>query len=245
MLDGVLQVRLPLYTGALDLLLAMAERAELDISRLAVAEVIAQCLDTLRALAQPDPDRLAEMIAVTSRLMLLKSASLLPRPAVVPPAAEHEAAPDIEAWLAEYRVFKLAAEEFRERQQEGLRSFPRLAPPPAPPPSAPLPGNVTLDRLLALVQEALNRRPPDPPGEAPRLVVTVRQRLADLEAALEREGRVSFTRFIADSRSRIEIVVGFMAVLELIKQGRAAAEQETPFGDILIVARVPVAAAVD
>lgn len=243
MLGGVLHVRLPLYEGALDLLLTMAERAELDVARLAVAEVIEQCLLALRVLAEPDPDQLAAMIHVASRLMVLKSAALLPRPVVAPPM--EEAPPDIEEWLAQYRAFKLAAEEFREREHGGLRSYPRLAPPPPPPLSAPLPGNITLDRLLALVQAALNRRPPDPPGEAPRLVLTVRQRLAELEEALDREGRVSFSRFIADCRSRIEIVIGFMAVLELIKRGRAAAEQDEPFGDILIASHVPAGVAAD
>jgi segregation and condensation protein A len=245
MLGGVLHVRLPIYEGALDLLLMMAERAELDVTRLAVAGVIDQCLVTLRVLPEPDADQLAGLIHAASRLMLLKSAALLPRPVVAAPPTEEEAPPDIEAWLAEYRAFKLAAEEFREREQEGLRSYPRLAPPPPPPLAAPLPGNITLDRLLAVVQAALSRRPPDPPGEAPRLVLTVRQRLAELEAALEREGRVSFSRFIADSRSRIEIVIGFMAVLELIKRGRAAAEQDEPFGDILIASRVPAGVAAD
>jgi segregation and condensation protein A len=242
---GVLQIRVPLYAGALDELLGMAERGEVDVARLGVAEVIEQCLGVLRALAKPDADLLAEMIGYTSRLMVLKSSALLPRPAVMPPLETAESAADIEAWLAEYRMFKQAAAAFRGRQEEGLRSFPRLAPPPAPLPAPPLPGHVTLERLLALVQEALSRRPPDLPGTAPRLVITVRQRLAELEAALEREGRVSFSRFIAESRSRIEIVVGFMAVLELIKRGRAAAEQETPFGDILIVGLAPAGVAAD
>jgi segregation and condensation protein A len=244
MLGSVLYIRLPIYEGALDLLLTMAERAELDVTRLAVAEVIDQCLLTLRSLAEPDADQLAGLIQAASRLMVLKSAALLPRPVVAAPPVEEEAAQDIEAWLAEYRAFKLAAEEFREREQEGLRSYPRLAPPP-PPLTAPLSGSLTLDRLLAVVQAALSRRPPDPPSETPRLVLTVRERLVELESALEREGRVSFSRFIADSRSRIEIVIGFMAVLELIKRGRAAAEQDEPFGDILIASRVPAGVAAD
>jgi segregation and condensation protein A len=236
----VFTVTLPDFDGPLDLLLISIERQERDVTTIALADIIGQYLMFLRTVGAIDIDLLAEVIAITARLIELKSRALLPRPAP-PPPFEDEGDPSAELaeLLQEYRRFKQAAMEFREREQEGLRSFPRLAPPPALPPSLGL-GNVTLDRLLTVVQAALSRRPPDPPEEIPRHTITVRERLAALEAELSATGRVSFNAFIASCFTRIEIVVGFMAVLELIKGGRAVAEQPEPFGDIIIVAQAPV-----
>jgi segregation and condensation protein A len=246
MLVGVLHLALSWFDGTLDTLLGLAERAEIDVASLALAEVVCHCLAAVGNDGPPDADRLVGLVAAVSRLMLLKSAALLPRPTVPAAAPAEDAAMGaaLEECLRQYRLFKLAAEGFRGREEEGLRSFPRLALTP-PPALAPLPGNVSLDRLVAVVQEVLRRRPPDPEHAVPRYSVTVAERLRTLEATLEREGQVSFAQFIADSPTRIEVVVGFMAVLELIKRGRAAAEQREPFGDILIVARSPAAVAAD
>lgn len=246
MLGSVLHLSLPWFEGTLDTLLTLAEQAEVDIASLALAEVVEHCLAVVRREAAADAELLAGLIAVVSRLMVLKSAALLPRPLGPTPEPVTEAGlgGELAQYLGEYRVFKQVAEEFRQREREGLRSYPRLAAPPPSLPAAPLPTNVTLDRLLAIVQEALRRRPPDPPDLVPRLAVTVAERLAALEEALKRDGQVSFARFIAASRTRIEVVVGFMAVLELIKRERAVAEQREPFGDILIIARSGTAVAV-
>jgi segregation and condensation protein A len=242
----VFHVRLPDFDGPLDLLLTLAERREMDAATLAIAVVVQQYFGLLRAAGTADLDALASAIAITARLMELKSRALLPAPEPAPIAEEGDggAAEDLTELLAEYRRFKLAAAEFRDREQERLRSFPRMAPPPAAP-AGPGLSNVTLDRLVAVVRAALQRRPPEPSGDVPRPTVTVRERLAELEAALRVHGRIHFHAFIAACRGRIEIVIGFMAVLELIKGGRATAEQPEPFGDILIVAHLPVMAGVD
>jgi segregation and condensation protein A len=243
MLLGVTTVALCRFEGPLDVLLTLWERGELDLTAVALAEVVRRFLAELRATAADDPAPLAEFVAAAARLVEAKSLALLPRPPgpVVEPSPPPPA--ELEALLAEYRRFKAAALAFQAREQEGLRSFPRIAPPPVPP--SPGLSGVTLDRLVALVQEALRRRPPDPPGPLPAATVTVRAQLAVLEGLLARAGSVRFADFIALCRTRIEVIVGFMAVLELIRRGRATAAQPEPFGDILIVAAVPLAPAAD
>lgn len=243
---SVFHVKLSRFEGPLDLLLALVERRELDVTAIAVVDVVDQYLAYLRSDTRIDPDLLADFVALGARLIYLKSLALVPRPAplVVQDAESQDAAEDLAAVLHEYRRFKAAAEAFRAREQAGLRSFPRLVPIPPQPPAPGLNG-VTLERLLVIVQEALRRRPPDPPATVPQETVTVRDRLGALERLLSRDGRLSFTAFIAASRTRIEVVVGFMAVLELIKSGRAAAVQAEPFGDIELIAHPPVALAGD
>ena len=235
-------VRLPVFEGPIDVLLAMVERRELDATSFALVELTRQYLIILRTAGVDDLNQLADAIAIVARLMLLKSQALLPKPERARTDEDTILSPEALAELAEeYRRFKEAALAFRAREDEGLRSFPR----PVQPPMSPLPtptglGNVTLDRLMAVVQAALARRPVDRPEDIPRHTVTVKERLSALEVALLRDGRVSFNQFIGESRSRMEIVVGFMAVLELLKSGAAIAEQPEPFGDIIILREPPV-----
>lgn len=242
MLVVMFEVRLTSFSGPLDLLVTLVDRGELDISAVALVEVTGQYLDQLRCTEQLDPDLLAEFAAAAARLIYLKSLALLPRPPAPPSEAiEEDPTVRLAAFMREYERFKAVALEFRGREDEGLRSYPRLVPAPALPPGPGL-SNVTLDRLVALVQEVLCRRPPEPAGHVPVVTVTVRQRLAALAAVLGRAGRVSFRAFIGEARSRVEVIVSFMAVLELIKGGRAAAMQVEAFGDIEIVACSPVVA---
>ncbi len=242
MLDAVCHTAHPdPVRRAIDLLAAV-ERGDLDPTAVPLAPVASDLLAAARA-AVGETTELAEAATALARLLERKSAALVPRPTVAPPPPGPDEPPlDLAALVEEYRQFKAAAEALRAREREGLRSFPRLAPPPV---SLPSPGlaDVTLERLLTVVQEALRRRPPEPPG-VPRYTLTVQERLAALEAELRVCGRLNFHRFIAACRSRMEVIVGFLAVLELIKRGRAVAEQPEPFGDIVIVAaaRVPVAA---
>ena len=232
MLPLMFTLSLVAFEGPLDSLLGVIERGELDPAGLPVAGIVQQYL-VYRAETAGDAGETAEFVALAARLMLLKSRSLLPRPA--PPPVEEGEAVDLELVLAEYRRFKEAAGALREREEAGLRSYPRLAPPPPAPQGTGL-SRVTLQRLAAIVRDVLARQAETPAPVVEREVVTIREKVAELEALLTRTGRVSFTAFISASRTRLEVVVGFMAVLELVRRGVARAEQPTPFGDIFIAA---------
>jgi len=218
------------FEGPLDALLGCVERGELDVAGVPVSAIVQQYL-VYRAGEGGPATETAEFLNVATRLMLIKSRALLPRPA--PPPEREEEPQYLEAVLEEYRRFKDAAGLLRQREEDELRSFPRLAPPP---PVAPGPGlsEVTLQRLARIVQDVLARQVKAPAGVVLRETVTIRKKVEQLEGWLTREGRISFTAFISESRSRVEVVVGFMAVLELIRRGRAVAEQPAPFGDIYI-----------
>lgn len=225
------------FEGPLDGLLGLVDRGELDAGGIPVASIVVQYA-RYRAAGGGSAAESSEFIALAARLMLVKSRALLPRPA--PPAPPEEEPADLEAVLAEYRRFKEAAGALKEREESGLRSFPRLAPPPTLPPGTGL-SNVTLQRLAAIVRDVLARKDEPAAGVVERETVTIREKVKQLQVLLERDGRVSFTAFISASRSRIEVVVGFMAVLELVRRGRAEAEQPAPFGDIFIRAVVAMA----
>lgn len=229
------QVRLPVFEGPLDLLLYLIERQELDISRVSLALVTDQYLEHMRLMEERQAGELAEFLVIAAKLLLIKSQALLPQPAPPPGPEEEDVGEQLARQLAEYRRFKAVATLLRQREEEGWRSFVRLAPPPKIEPSLEL--NLSLDDLLALVQQALAIEPPAPSvgqvGPRPQRI-SLRERIAAVEAALQKAGRLTFRGLLAGSASRLEIIVTLLAVLELIRRHRIRVEQERLFGEIWI-----------
>lgn len=227
------QLNLPVFEGPLDLLLHLIEREELDITAVALVQVTDQYLKHLRAGDQIDATALAEFIAIGARLLFLKSRALLPKPPVED--VEEELGDDLVTRLMEYKRFKEAAAGLQELQERGLRAFPRETVPSGLPLPTGLNG-VTLDLLSQIMQEVLEKLPEEKePEELPRHSVTVEEKIAELTLALKRGVPVSFRTFISACSSRQEIIVSFMAVLELIKGLQLEAEQDALFGDIKLV----------
>ena len=232
------QLQLPVFEGPLDLLLYLIEREELDVTAVSLAEVTNQYLSYLRSGDQVDATALAEFIATGARLLLLKSRALLPQPDTDDEDVE-ELGEDLVQRLREYRRFKEAAGMLQDIEAEGLRTYPREAPPPELPLPTGLDG-VTLDLLAEILREVLERQPDEEPEVVvEREEVTVEEKVAELTQALQRQSQVSFRSFISSCRSRLEVIVAFIAVLELIKALRLEAAQDAPFGDISLVALAP------
>jgi segregation and condensation protein A len=239
--SSAFQLQLQVFEGPLDLLLYLIEREELDITAVSLGQVTDQYLAYLHDGDQIDAAALAEFIAVGARLLYLKSRALLPRP----PADEEpfeDVGDDLVQRLREYRRFKEAAARLRAIEEEGLRAYPRLAPPPALPLPTGLDG-VTLDMLTRIVREVLERKPEEPPPVVvPRYIVTVEQKVDELTRSMQLRRRLSFRSFIAEAQTRLEVIVSFLAVLELIKALRLQAEQSALFGDIDLISLEPSAA---
>jgi len=231
----VFELRLAVFEGPLDLLLHLLEKEELDITTVSLVQVTDQYLSYLRSTEEVNLDALADFVAIGARLIYMKSRALLPREAAVEVEGEDEEGEDLAQLLIEYRKYKQAAAGLRERQERGLRAYPRVAAPP----EVPLPSGlerVTLRRLTRILRQALSRLPPEPEGTIEREEVTVRQKVEEVLAALTRRAALSFRRLVMACRSRREVVAAFLAVLELIKSNRLRAEQSELFGDIRLVA---------
>jgi segregation and condensation protein A len=232
------QLTLPVFEGPLDLLLHLIEREELDITNIALVAVADQYMAFLHSGEQINLDQLAEFIVIGARLLLLKSRALLPRPQGADGliAEDEDESDDLARQLIEYKLFKEAAGRLRQIETAGLHSYPRIAPPPELPPPTGLDG-VTLDLLQQLVMEALTRQPEE--AEPVQVIhahrFTVREKVALITELLASSGQVSFRGLIAECRSRMEIIVSFMAVLELIKSRVLDAVQDTAFADIVLV----------
>lgn len=228
-------VLLPSFEGPLDLLLHLIEKNELDITTLSLARVTDDFLRTIEALRQQDPDSIADFLVVAAKLVLIKSTSLLPveRVAADPERTGEELARALEV----YRHFKQVAQELGEREAQNLRSYARSEV------SHSLtkrldPGGLTLNDLFKSLKRILQEKAPEPESvdEVVRpLRITVRQRLTELTRALRHGKPLPFTQLLSDAPDRQEVIVTFLALLEVLRLGWARVVQTELWGEILLV----------
>lgn len=228
-------IQLPVYEGPLDLLLELIERAELDITKVALAQVTDQYLEHLQRLSHYDLEDLSSFLVIASRLLQIKSEALLPRPPEREPG-EEDPGDALARQLVAYKKYKQIALLLSEREQAGLRTFQRQAPAPMPDPQPDTSGIDVLDLKQALEELAAREAPPQAPLDSvvAQPVVRVRDRIRHILDSLRELNQVSFRSVVRDVRSRLEIVVSFLAILELLKQGQVEVDQRELFGEIEI-----------
>jgi len=233
----MLAVKTPVFEGPLDLLLHLIERNDLDITTVSLVQVTDQYISALRQGDRIDLRALAEFVAVGARLVLLKSRALLPRTPEQMSEDDleiEEMAVDLTAQLEEYRVYKSAASYLKQLDDAGHRSYTRVAPPPEGWQATGL-ERVTMKRLLKALNRALGRLPPAPPTERrQRQVINIHERRRSILRAVRAHGRVSFAGLISDCRTRLEAIVTFIAVLDLLKTEDLIADQDASFGEIIL-----------
>ena len=226
-------VQLPVFAGPLDLLLQLIEREELDITKVALAQVTDQFLAYIKVLENLDIADLADFLVIAARLILIKSEALLPRPVERQPG-EEDPGDELARQLMAYKKYKQIAGMLKEREGLNLRNYLRLAPPPKVEKKLDFSKLTTLD-LLEAVRRALSLLPDKPPlgtVVAPPKV-TIRDQIRLIAHSLHAQnGRASFQKLLEASASRLEVVVTFLAVLELIKRRKIEAKQEQMFGEI-------------
>ena len=230
------QLRLPSFEGPFDVLLRLVERNQLPITDVSLVAVTDQFLAYVRELGGAPPETIAEFASVGSRLVLLKSRSLLPRP----PASDDESASgELARRLIEYQAVKRAADELAERDRRGEGAFARSTGAIATPESTE-PPKLAAHQPVSLVR-ALRRRLAAIPS--PRELVAARP-LISLAAMIERvidtlsgRGEVRFSSVVVGCRDGHELRTAFLAVLVLIRRRVIDAEQPAPFAEITLVRR--------
>lgn len=227
-------VRTSSYEGPLDLLLDLIERAELDITSVSLATVTNQYLAHINSLEQINADEISAFLVIAAKLLQIKSEALLPRPPARAPE-EEDVGRSLVDQLRLYKRFKEIGVWMNARQQANLRTFLRVAPPPKVEPKLDL-SNLTLEKLIAAAEAAFagerNKQPLGMIIAPPR--VTIREKI-DLIAGVMKEMEHSTFRALLDpGASRLEVVVTFLAMLELVKRYRIQARQENLFSDIEI-----------
>jgi segregation and condensation protein A len=222
----------PVYEGPLDLLLQLIERSELDITKLSLALVTNQYLVYIHQLTDLAADEISAFLVIAAKLLQIKSEALLPRPPEHEPG-EEDPGEALAKQLIAYKRYREIAAILMQREENGLRTYLRLAPPPK------LEGNVDLtglsiEDITAAAQDIfadLNLTDALK-NVVPISRITIREKIYLITDSLHKSPNVAFRSLISKGHSRLEIVVTFLALLELIKRHLVRVSQEGLFGDI-------------
>jgi len=227
----VYQVTTPIYEGPLDLLLQLIEKAELDITRLALAQVTDQYLAYLHQLPEQSAAEVSSFLVVAAKLIQIKSEALLPRPPLREPG-EEDPGEALARQLIVYKRFKEKANWLSERQGIFV-TFPRLAPAPQIEPTLDMSG-LSIEDLYLTAQFILMQDDLRPTlGEiVSRPKITIREKIFRIADFLKQRGSGKFAEMLSDPGRRLEVVVTFLALLELVKRNMVNASQEKIFGEI-------------
>ena len=226
------QVSTPLYAGPLDLLLQLIEHAELDITQLALAQVTDQYLAYLHTLPTQDPAEVSAFLVIAARLLQIKSNALLPRPSIVTPSNEEDPGEALVQQLLQYKRFKELSIDFEKRESAGQHTYLRLAPPPLPvEPKLDL-SELSLGDLVQTARQLFYKSAlPELGRVLTRPRITIREKIQAILAAVKSTSRTTFQSVLI-TRNRAEIVITFLAMLELIKRHIIEAQQLSIFDDI-------------
>jgi segregation and condensation protein A len=234
-------VDLPVFQGPLDLLLHLVRRHEMDIYDIPIAALADQYMITLAEMERLDLDFAGEFLVMAATLLEIKSRMLLPAPLPDPEDGEAEdPRAELTRRLVEYQLFKEAAEQMREMEALSLRWFGRGGVEVAGdyPFDGPPYRNGTMDGLVRALQRMLVEAASDLslPGELPRDRWTIPLKMREIAVLLHHhpEG-VHFHETMEPGADRIEIIVTFLAVLEMLKRGRVQLVQDGPWGSIRLV----------
>jgi segregation and condensation protein A len=225
------QLRLPMYEGPLDVLLRLIERNQLAITDVSLVEVTDQFLGYVAALPETQPSVLAEFTAIASRLLVLKSRSLLPS---VQQDEDEPETDDLTNQLIAYKAIRDAAQMLDERQRQGAHAYRR-------PPTAddwgesadtlrPMP-SVSLVQALRRCAE---RQIPEPSAFRPRAIISLADMARRIIDRLRTHGKTRFSALLSRSADRHEHVAGFVTLLTLWKQRTVEIWQPERFGEIEI-----------
>jgi segregation and condensation protein A len=225
------EVKLQQFAGPLQLLLDLIQREELPITDVSLAQVTEDYLKYLNAHDVPT-EELADFLVVAAKLLLLKSQAILP---MLP--FEEEDPSTLAAQLRMYKEFVEASKKVEALMAEGRYMFARerMTLPIAPEEFQP-PEGVNDAALAAAFGSLLKRLEPffALSQTSMERVVSVQQRIGEIRDAILERSRLTFTEVVRGAKSKAEVVVSFLALLELVKQRLVRVLQGPSFGEIEI-----------
>ena len=226
-------IQTEVYSGPLDLLLQLIERQELDISQLSLAKVTDQYLQHLKIIEQQDPIEVSSFLVIAAQLVLIKSKILLPK--YVTESEEVDTGQELVDRLLVYKKYKDISVWLKNREEKGLRSYNRLSSTPITIEKIDF-SSITIQNLIQLV---INMMLLKKDFENINTVVTIstttiEQRIDNIISFLRERKKAYFQDLINSDRSRLQIVITFLALLELIKHHLLQAQQEQIFDKITL-----------
>lgn len=223
------------FEGPLGLLLELVERNRLHVTEISVAAVTSQYLERIRELEAVAPEQLSEFLQLGARLLYIKSLALLPQEAA---AEQDEELRQLNLELEEYRRYQAAARELARIGGRGSWTRPVISRLAAD--KLPLP-ELSLAELAAAFQGALGRTKPAQPEGVIRRHLTQTEVAARIRTRLA-HGPFALQELLDSARDRVEVIVTFLAVLELIRGQELCVIQAGQFEPIMVEPATPAPA---
>ncbi len=224
------QFQLQTFSGPLDLLLNLLAEKKLSISEVSLSEVTDQFLRYLDTLEKNRADELADFLLIGSKLVLMKARSLLPQ--FAPEEAEEES---LQEQLRLYKAFLEASKKINKLWLSPNRSLFRLE--PARRQVGFLsPLNVTADLIHESMVQLVERLKPGKPIPETTIdkAISIKERIDRIRQFLSRRKQFNFHELIENTGNKTEMIVSFLALLEMMKKSVLAMSQQEVFGDIAI-----------
>lgn len=243
-------VKLPVFEGPLDLLLHLIESNKIDIYDIPIVMITDQYMEYIRAMEARDLNVMSEFLVMAATLLEIKAKMLLPAE-VDEEGEEIDPRAELVERLLEYKMYKYMAFELKDRQSLAAKALYKEATIPKevesyiePVDLSELVGDMTLKKLHEIFRSILRKQEDkiDPVrsgfGTIEKEEVSLEDKISYVEGYVAKQRRCSFRSLLKSEagKSRMHVIVTFLAVLELMKTGRLLVRQEEAFGEILIEA---------
>lgn len=241
-------VKLEVFEGPLDLLLHLIDKNKVDIYDIPIVEITEQYLEYIRQMETEDMNVMSEFLVMAATLIDIKCKMLLPKE-VDEEGEEQDPRAELVEKLLEYKMCKYMSYELRDRMVDAQRNLYKRSTLPAeveqyrqPVDYEELIGDLTLQRLHEIFKQMMKRQEDkiDPVrstfGKIEKDEIDLDLKTTYVEAYVRSHKTFSFRTLLEKQHSKMEVIVTFLVILEMIKTGRIGIEQEDTFSDIIITA---------
>ncbi|HGJ66556.1 TPA: chromosome segregation protein ScpA [bacterium] len=228
------QVKLETFEGPLDLLLYLIRKNEMDIYNIPVAEITEQYIEYINLMKSLDLDIAGEFLVMAATLLQMKSEAMLPAGVISDDDEPLMTREELVRQLLEYKKFREAAIElsYKEEIQRNIYSRTFSDPIIESLELKEYKVSATLFDLLFAFGEILKQMSKENAVDFREETFTVQQKIDSIIELLSKHKRIEFSKLFSDSYIRLEVIVTFLAVLELVKRRKIVARQSQLFGSI-------------
>lgn len=226
-------VKLQQFEGPLDLLLNLIEQQQLNITEIALAQVTEQFLQYIKELEHIDPTALADFLSIAAKLLVIKSKAILPSLEIE--TEEEDPGIDLESKLLLYKQFKEVAKTLKQLDAKQEQSFTRTLTFEQRISFFPDPTITTKELYESIMQVAEGLKELDNlPKAKIKEAVSIQEKIENLKNSLGSQVESKLSEILKTAKNKSEIIITFLALLELIKQRIFTAEQDILFSDVVI-----------
>ena len=246
-----LTVKLQPFEGPLDLLLHLLDKNKVNIYDIPIVEITNQYMDYIREMQRQDLNVMSEFMVMAATLLDIKAKMLLPAPETEDDEEAEEPRAQLVQQLLEYKMYKYISGELKDRQMDASRVLFKVATIPEevaayeePVDLDELVADLTLDKLNEIFQSMMKKQVDkiDPIrskfGKIQKEEISLEDCMAALDTYARSHKYFSFRGLLEQAKSKTEIIVTFLAILELMKLGTIRITQEAIFDDIQITSQV-------